>query len=577
MSEVPRVSVGLPVYNADQYLETAITSILGQTFRDFELIISDNASTDTTPEICAPVRSCRFSDPPTPANVENIGGVRNENLTVGPPLATGEYSSVRGARRPLRQGAARALRRRPRPAPGGRAVPRRHGVRRRRRRPHRALRLHDGHGLARPHPNASRASCTPPAGTTSTASSARRCCGGCVRWTATTTRAGPTWPRSRCTAPSARCRSSCTSAATTPTEATGARPSRCCARSWIPDGPASPRHASTPSTSSATSERSVGLPCRRGTGCSASAPPALARRPGRPAAGALTPLPRRRRRQPPETNLTIGLFGVLGSGNWGNDGSLDVVVDLLRKRFPDARLGFMAMGPDRLSATYDVEAVHLQWYEAHVDRLSWLPGAVLKAFGKLMDPARTLSWVRRPDVVVVPARACWRRTPSSYLGHPLQPDAARAVLGDVPRPAGLPVRWVPIPTHRDPERTRLPGAQPHRPAGAAALLPRRGSHGTMMREIGHGKACRQAQPADPAFTLDPPAMRETGGRVVGVGVMNYRGAAGDRDEARVNAAYVVALKGSSSARRRGMGGTALHRRRRGRRGTPAGQAAASSA
>ena len=48
----PRVSIGLPVLNGENYLREAIDSILSQTFQDFEVIISDNASTDKTPEIC---------------------------------------------------------------------------------------------------------------------------------------------------------------------------------------------------------------------------------------------------------------------------------------------------------------------------------------------------------------------------------------------------------------------------------------------------------------------------------------------------------------------------------------------
>lgn len=46
------VSVGLPVYNGERFLEETIECILGQTHRELELIISDNASTDATPEIC---------------------------------------------------------------------------------------------------------------------------------------------------------------------------------------------------------------------------------------------------------------------------------------------------------------------------------------------------------------------------------------------------------------------------------------------------------------------------------------------------------------------------------------------
>ncbi|MGH3912090.1 MAG: glycosyltransferase family 2 protein [Pseudonocardiaceae bacterium] len=52
MSGVPRLSIGLPVYNGEQYLPEALDALLGQSYADFELIISDNASTDATAEIC---------------------------------------------------------------------------------------------------------------------------------------------------------------------------------------------------------------------------------------------------------------------------------------------------------------------------------------------------------------------------------------------------------------------------------------------------------------------------------------------------------------------------------------------
>jgi len=45
------VSIGLFVYNGERFIEDSLDSILGQTFTDFELIISDNASTDRTGEI----------------------------------------------------------------------------------------------------------------------------------------------------------------------------------------------------------------------------------------------------------------------------------------------------------------------------------------------------------------------------------------------------------------------------------------------------------------------------------------------------------------------------------------------
>jgi glycosyltransferase involved in cell wall biosynthesis len=46
------VTIGLPVYNGEHYLAESIEALLGQTYEDFELVISDNASTDGTPGIC---------------------------------------------------------------------------------------------------------------------------------------------------------------------------------------------------------------------------------------------------------------------------------------------------------------------------------------------------------------------------------------------------------------------------------------------------------------------------------------------------------------------------------------------
>jgi glycosyltransferase involved in cell wall biosynthesis len=90
MSEehIPFVSIGLAVYNGERFIREAIDSILAQTFTDFELIISDNASTDQTEAICREYAEkdarIRYSRNPT-----NIGGANNENLTFR--LARGKY------------------------------------------------------------------------------------------------------------------------------------------------------------------------------------------------------------------------------------------------------------------------------------------------------------------------------------------------------------------------------------------------------------------------------------------------------------------------------------------------------
>lgn len=85
---MPKVSIGLPVYNGERYLRGAIDSILAQTFRDFELILCDNASTDGTAAICRDY-TARDSRVRYRRNERNVGACRNFNLCV--ELASGEY------------------------------------------------------------------------------------------------------------------------------------------------------------------------------------------------------------------------------------------------------------------------------------------------------------------------------------------------------------------------------------------------------------------------------------------------------------------------------------------------------
>jgi glycosyltransferase involved in cell wall biosynthesis len=84
----PTVSVGIPAYNSERHLREAIESILAQTFRDFELIISDNASTDGTAAIC---ESYARQDPRVRCvhQPSNIGAPRNYTFLVG--CARGRY------------------------------------------------------------------------------------------------------------------------------------------------------------------------------------------------------------------------------------------------------------------------------------------------------------------------------------------------------------------------------------------------------------------------------------------------------------------------------------------------------
>ena len=87
-NKAPKLSIGLPVYNGERYLAETIDSLLAQSFTDYELIISDNASTDSTPAICrkygeqdSRITYCRSET--------NRGAAWNFNNTVH--QARGEY------------------------------------------------------------------------------------------------------------------------------------------------------------------------------------------------------------------------------------------------------------------------------------------------------------------------------------------------------------------------------------------------------------------------------------------------------------------------------------------------------
>jgi len=88
MSDDPKVSIGLPVFNGEAFLSSAINSILAQTFQDFEVIICDNASTDRTMEISKEFEA-RDSRIRYVRNDQNLGAAENFNRTF--VLAKGIY------------------------------------------------------------------------------------------------------------------------------------------------------------------------------------------------------------------------------------------------------------------------------------------------------------------------------------------------------------------------------------------------------------------------------------------------------------------------------------------------------
>jgi glycosyltransferase involved in cell wall biosynthesis len=88
MNNKPLVSIGMPVYNGEKYLELAIRSFLEQSYSNFELIISDNASFDKTKDICRHLAT-KDSRIRYFRNQENYGAGKNYNDVF--KLSSGKY------------------------------------------------------------------------------------------------------------------------------------------------------------------------------------------------------------------------------------------------------------------------------------------------------------------------------------------------------------------------------------------------------------------------------------------------------------------------------------------------------
>jgi Glycosyl transferase family 2 len=74
----PRISIGLPVYNGEKFLPEVIENFLSQTFADIEIVIGDNASTDSTPQICR-AYAARDTRVRYFRNEKNLGAIVNFN------------------------------------------------------------------------------------------------------------------------------------------------------------------------------------------------------------------------------------------------------------------------------------------------------------------------------------------------------------------------------------------------------------------------------------------------------------------------------------------------------------------
>lgn len=245
------------------------------------------------------------------------------------------------------------------------------------------------------------------------------------------------------------------------------------------------------------------------------------------------------RRETTEPVLRVGLFGLLGSGNLGNDGSLEAVLAFLRAKHPNAILGCLCAGPERVTERYGIPATPLHWYHSYEQSVSGVRAIALKAVGKGLDAIRTLRWVRQFDVVIVPGMGVLEATlPLRPWGFPY----ALLLLCASGRLSGTRTALISVGAdviHQWPSRWLI--------TRAAKLAHYRSYRDALskdaMQKMGVDTSGDQVYP-DLAFALPAPSDRSaatTGS--VGVGVMAYYGGNDDRQRAdEIYACYVGKMK-----------------------------------
>ncbi|MEV4926505.1 polysaccharide pyruvyl transferase family protein [Streptomyces roseoverticillatus] len=241
-----------------------------------------------------------------------------------------------------------------------------------------------------------------------------------------------------------------------------------------------------------------------------------------------------------ESPVRVGVFGLLGSGNLGNDGSLEAVLGYLRTEHPEAVVDALCGGPEVVATRYRIPATRLHWYRGEYRTASRAGAIAAKGLGKLVDAVRTAAWVRRHDVVIVPGMGVLEATlPLRPWGFPYAlfllcasgrlfgtrvalVSVGAAAIGN--RPTRALVRW----------SARLATYRSYRDALSRDA----------MRAMGVDTARDEVYP-DLAFALPAPRSSAPSGPPgpVCVGVMDFHG--GDDDRARAEEIHRRYLDGTT--------------------------------
>ncbi len=234
----------------------------------------------------------------------------------------------------------------------------------------------------------------------------------------------------------------------------------------------------------------------------------------------------------------VGLFGLLGSGNWGNEASTEAVLAYLRRAHPGVQIDAMSTGVERVHDTYGISAIPLSWQEKYDHRALGSGKILLRILGKFADPVRIFFWVRRHDVVIVPGMGVLEdTTPVRAYGFPL----SMFLLSAAGRVFRVKVGLVSVGTSVISQRTT------RWLFVAAAML----AHYRSFRDEYSRAAMRQQGLditgddvfPDLVFAFETPPYDPGDNRLVAIGVMDYYGGNDDRARAEeLHASYVEQLE-----------------------------------
>ena len=244
--------------------------------------------------------------------------------------------------------------------------------------------------------------------------------------------------------------------------------------------------------------------------------------------------------EPPVQGHRVGLFGLLGSCNIGNDASMEAVLRYLRTRHPLAVIDAMCSGPETVAEEYGIDAVQMFCFDRHGTRLTGPLASMLRLPSRILDVFRISAWVRQHDIVIVPGAGVLE---ASLPLRPWNTPYGLFLLSASGKLFGTKVAFVSVGAgliHKRATRwlsnwaARLAFYRSYRDTASREAMRRRG--------IDAGDSVFP----DLAFSLPLPVDHRNGAgdwSTIGVGVMAYGGSNDDRDRTReIYTSYVDSIK-----------------------------------